>query len=36
MTDPEEFSEEGNRLRIVANRFWMIGGLVAAAALFLL
>ena len=36
MHDAELFTEEGNHLRVVANRFWLIGGLVAAVALFLL
>jgi hypothetical protein len=36
MHDPEEFSEEGNQLRRIANRFWLVGGLVVAVALFLL
>jgi hypothetical protein len=36
MNDPEEFTEEGNRLRRIANRFWLVGGLVAGTSLFLL
>jgi hypothetical protein len=36
MGSPEEFTDEGNRLRATANRFWLLGGLVTGAALFLL
>jgi hypothetical protein len=32
--EPEKYTEEGNRRRVIANRYWLVGGILLVALFF--